>query len=118
MKKLLLFAILAILASSWSCDKEDEVAVISADVKIGDTQEGGKVFYIAPDRSFGLIAAPEDVNENGVAWSVLRVTIVTENKIGTGAANTKKIVKFFKEIFKMFNYISLKTKSCGTIFWT
>jgi hypothetical protein len=93
MKKLLFVGIFTILALSWSCDKEDEVAVLSAEIKIGDTHGGGKVFYIAPDRTFGLIAAPADVNEEGVAWSALRVTIVTESEIGTGAANTKKIIE-------------------------
>ncbi|MDR0733373.1 MAG: DUF1566 domain-containing protein [Dysgonamonadaceae bacterium] len=92
MKKLLLFGILATLALSWSCDKKDEPATLSANIKVGDTYGGGKVFYIAPDRTFGLVAAPADVNEKGIAWSALRVTIVGDTEIGTGAANTKKII--------------------------
>lgn len=93
-KSLLLFGILASLVWMWSCDKEDETAAtLSADIKIGDTYGGGKVFYIAPDRTFGLVAAPADVNETGIAWSELRVTIVTDSAIGTGAANTKKIIE-------------------------
>lgn len=95
MKRLLLFGIFATLVLSWSCDKNEDnvVATIAADIKIGDEYGGGKVFYIAPDRTFGLVAAPTDVNETGVAWSVLRVTIVTDSEIGTGAANTKKIIE-------------------------
>lgn len=93
-KSLLLFGILASLVWMWSCEKEDEtVATLSADIKTGDTYGGGKVFYIASDRTFGLVAAPADVNETGIAWSELRVTIVTDREIGTGAANTKKIIE-------------------------
>ncbi|MDR2691258.1 MAG: DUF1566 domain-containing protein [Dysgonamonadaceae bacterium] len=93
-KSLLLFGIFASLIL-WSCDKNEDkpASVISADVKVGDVNGGGTVFYIAPDRTFGLVAAPEDVNETGIAWSALRVTIPTEKAIGTGAANTQKIIE-------------------------
>lgn len=94
-KKVLFFVMLAFLALSWACDKDDEETVIELlpeSVKVGSHAGGGTVFYVAPDRTFGLVAPATDQSE-GIAWSAeRRIAFDSDTAIGSGAANTDRII--------------------------
>ncbi|KAA6335336.1 hypothetical protein EZS27_016426 [termite gut metagenome] len=90
MKKILLLGILATV-TLWSC-KEDDKPQPQLTVSIGESYEGGVVFYIAADKQSGLVAAPNDQSE-AIAWSSKRKVIPTNNEIGTGQENTTTIIK-------------------------
>lgn len=93
MKKNLAAGILLFTASLafWGCSDDDD-AVQPLTVSIGDTYEGGIVFYIAEDKLSGLVAAPQDQGSE-IVWSAKRKVIPTEKEIGTGLANTIFIVE-------------------------
>ena len=65
--------------------------------KIGQSYQGGKIFYIDSSKQHGLISAPSDqtVGFTGIQWyNGSFVTIgATGTAIGTGQANTTAIVK-------------------------
>ena len=93
-KTVLLLGTLALLSLTWACDKENEpqVRLLPENVKVGDRSGGGIVFYIAPDRTFGLVAPSTDQSE-GIAWSVdRRIAFDSDTAIGSGAANTDRII--------------------------
>jgi hypothetical protein len=60
-----------------------------APLAIGDTHQGGIVFYLDGNGG-GLIAAPSD--QTGAAWGCYGQSIGTGTAVGTGAANTTAIV--------------------------
>ena len=87
----MLLGTLALLSLTWACDKENEpkVRLLPTSVKVGDQSGGGIVFYIAPDRTFGLVAPSADQSE-GIAWSVdRRIAFDSDTAIGSGAANSE-----------------------------
>ena len=65
-------------------------------VSFGDIgPAGGKIFYVAPDHSFALEAAPDNQNVSpwGQGWGCTNTIVGTTNtSIGTGAANTASIL--------------------------
>jgi len=65
----------------------------SPGVKIGDTYQGGIVFYVDGSGAHGLIAAPKD-QSTGIVWfnGAYIVTGATATTVGTGQANTTKII--------------------------
>jgi len=75
-----------------SCKKEDEVEKTLA---IGDEYAGGIIFYLDNDDG-GLVCAKTDQNGgNGIQWSEAphdNLTGATGIAVGTGQANTNKIV--------------------------
>jgi len=62
-------------------------------LKIGDKYAGGFIFYIDENGQYGLVAAPFDQSEN-IQWYNGRFMQIgaVATAIGTGNANTKKIV--------------------------
>jgi len=68
-------------------------------IKIGQSYQGGKIFYIDSSKQHGLIAAPYDQTlaypNNGIQWynGSYIVTGAGGIAIGTGQANTAAIVK-------------------------
>jgi hypothetical protein len=71
------------------CDK-DEVEPLPA--KIGDTYQGGIVFYIDPTLKHGLIAAPADLGFSIEWWNGTFVTTGATSETN-GATNTTIIIK-------------------------
>jgi len=65
----------------------------TAQVSIGDSFGGGKVFYIDGSKQHGLIAATANQNE-GLQWwnGSSTITGATGTAIGTGASNTAAII--------------------------
>jgi len=74
----------------------------TAQVSIGDSFGGGKVFYIDASKQHGLIAAPADIS-GSCRWSTEQTstvnetdyayqTVVTTTGIGSGQANTNAIL--------------------------
>jgi len=62
-------------------------------IKIGDTYQGGIVFYIDGSGAHGLIAAPKDQSAGIVWWNRSYIyTGATATAVGTGQANTDKII--------------------------
>ncbi|MDD5273403.1 MAG: DUF1566 domain-containing protein [Methylovulum sp.] len=63
-------------------------------IVIGKTYQGGIIFYIDNSYGHGLVAAPTD-QSTGILWhnGSLITTGATATAVGTGAANTTKIVK-------------------------
>jgi uncharacterized protein (TIGR02145 family) len=75
-----------------------------APIAVGDSYQGGKVFYIfqpsdlgrgyVAGETHGLIAATVDQSTTGIAWNVgtFKTTGATERSLGTGLSNTNKII--------------------------
>jgi len=62
-------------------------------IKIGDTYQGGIIFYIDGSGAHGLVAAPKDQSDGIVWWNgSYIVTGATATAVGTGQANTDKII--------------------------
>jgi len=59
--------------------------------EIGESFEGGIVFYIDETRQHGLIAAPTD-QSSGTTWGCSGTVVGTSSSFGTGQANTTAIV--------------------------
>jgi hypothetical protein len=71
-------------------------ASITIPLRIGDSYQGGKIFYIDGTGQHGLIAATVD-QSTGIKWSLLSnppfpITGATATAIGTGLANTNTII--------------------------
>jgi hypothetical protein len=94
-KSLLLSGIFALLALTVACDKDEAESALEPlpeSVQIGDRLGGGVVFYIAPNRTFGLVAPATDQSE-GIAWSIdRRIAFDSDSAVGSGAANTDRII--------------------------
>jgi len=61
-------------------------------IKIGDTYQGGIIFYIDGTGQHGLVAAPKDQSAGVVWWNGSFIdTGATATAVGTGQANTDKI---------------------------
>ena len=113
-KYLLFLSILCSLVLFTNCEKDSDEPVPNdpaADVAIGDTYQGGIIFYILKDNDngyvagevHGLIAAPEDQTTNAEAeWGIAgmaewgcyetKVSGADGTEIGTGAQNTLDIL--------------------------
>jgi len=63
-------------------------------IVIGKTWQGGIIFYIDGTGEHGLVAAPTD-QSSGIQWSngSAIATGITGTAVGTGLANTNKIIK-------------------------
>ena len=97
MKKLL-YTLLAVSIIFSSCDKDDDNTSDSgnnnnSDLAIGDTHQGGIIFYLDGNGG-GLIAAPTDQSSAEAEWgcSETNITGADGMAIGTGAQNTIDIV--------------------------
>lgn len=76
----------AVLSMAVSCKKNK--------FSVGDSYQGGIIFYIDNTGEHGLIAAPSDQSD-GIKWSNGNDTVrtaATGTAVGTGKANTKAIV--------------------------
>ncbi len=64
-------------------------------IKIGKTYQGGLIFYIDGTGEHGLVAAPKDHSAGIIKWynGTFINTGATATAVGTGAANTSKIIK-------------------------
>jgi hypothetical protein len=62
---------------------------------IGQTYQGGIIFYIDSTLIHGLIAAPYNQSNGIIWWSDTTRTYADGRAIGTGMANTKKVVALF-----------------------
>lgn len=65
-------------------------------IQIGKTYQGGLIFYIDGTGEHGLVAAPKDLTDSaGIKWynGSYIGTGATATAVGTGAANTDKIIK-------------------------
>jgi hypothetical protein len=82
-----------ILSCSSSSDDAPEETILSDCLKIGDSHQGGIIFYIDHTNEHGLIAAMEDQN-SGAIWGCPESTdpIANQRDIGFGNANTSAIV--------------------------
>ncbi len=63
-------------------------------IQIGQTYQGGIIFYIDDTRQHGLVAAPQDQSTTGIQWynGLFENLDAGYTAVGTGASNTKKIV--------------------------
>jgi hypothetical protein len=70
-----------------------EKTTAPATLSIGQTYQGGIIFYLDDSKQHGLIAAPTDQSSN-IQWynGSFTSTNVTNTAIGTGSANTAAIV--------------------------
>ncbi len=91
MKKVILLACLAFIISS--CKKDKKVAAPAK--VIGDTYQGGIIFYVDGTGQHGLIAAKADVNTGfGNKWGCVGayITGAEKEEVGTGLKNTIAIL--------------------------
>ena len=114
MKYLLCLSFFCLLGLFTNCEKDSDEPVPNdpaADVSIGDTFQGGIIFYILKENDngyvsgevHGLIAAPEDQTTNAEAeWGIAgmaewgchetKISGAEGTAIGTGAQNTLDIL--------------------------
>ncbi len=114
MKYLLCLSFFCLLGLFTNCEKDNDEPVPNdpaADVSIGDTFQGGIIFYILKENDngyvsgevHGLIAAPEDQTTNAEAeWGIAgmaewgcyetKISGAEGTAIGTGAQNTLDIL--------------------------
>ena len=103
MKSSIKTGLAAILLLAISCTKQNSnissgIAAqsldnsVTANVNVGDTLQGGIVFYVDSTKIHGLIVAFQ--NQGRVAWynGEFTVTKAKGRAIGTGAENTRKII--------------------------
>lgn len=90
----LLFLIAGLSVLSISCKKGDELKIPEPELSIGDTHEGGIIFYLDATKQHGLVCAPTD-QSTSIPWSNNGTNVTTNatgSDIGTGMANTLAIV--------------------------
>ena len=65
----------------------------SCGLAIGDTYQGGIIFYLDPSGCHGLISAPSD-QSTGIPWGILGYDLinVVRDGIGAGEFNTERII--------------------------
>ncbi|HYF31682.1 MAG TPA: DUF1566 domain-containing protein [Chitinophagaceae bacterium] len=88
MKKLAILSLLSTLTTMIACNKGNDK------FSVGDSYQGGIIFYIDNTGEHGLIAAPSDQSA-GVQWSNGNDSVRTDatgSQVGTGKANTEAIV--------------------------
>ena len=89
-------------AGPWTSSKAFKIAVAPV-LMVGDLYGGGRVAYLLtssdkrfdPNVQHGLVAATADQSGTGMVWSISRTDpdpIAMATALGTGAANTAKIV--------------------------
>lgn len=68
------------------------MAPAAQDLKIGDSYQGGIIFYLDGTKTHGLIAAPTD-QSTGLQWGCAgSTTNATDPSVGAGRQNTTAIV--------------------------
>lgn len=95
MKLLKAFSTLIIFPLFLSCsgseDDNSEEPIDPENIEIGQTFEGGLIFYVDDTGSHGLIAAPFD--QGTVNWGCERLNVPgTSTSLGTGQSNTNLIL--------------------------
>lgn len=94
-KKLLqrVLLISVILSSIFSCKKEEGNTPQSEQITIGNTYQGGIIFYIDGTGEHGLIAAPEDQSTSSIWTNIPNIrTNANGITVGTGTQNTTTII--------------------------
>lgn len=92
-----------IAGTLWQYTLTAPVAVVNpGTIKIGDVINGGIVFYVDATGSHGLVCATADQGKSAWDTSTIvhnsyspKTTYATDTAIGTGSANTDKIVAYF-----------------------
>lgn len=72
-----------------------KTAVETISYKIGDTAQGGVIFYLDSTNQHGLACALTIQNDTGVVWSSpdkLNIPMAEDTSLGSGLANTKAIL--------------------------
>jgi hypothetical protein len=68
-----------------------EMSFNTLSIAIGDTYQGGIIFYIDPSGNHGLIVAENDL-DTSMPWGCQDVSISTSNAVGSGSQNTTNIL--------------------------
>jgi hypothetical protein len=100
MKKLTFYLFSVILAASvfislWSCSKDDKPSppvVPPSNLKLGDSYQGGIIFYLDASGQHGLIAATADQSRLTSWWNGSFVSTGASSTTD-GAGNTTKIIQ-------------------------
>lgn len=90
--------LLAIFTMIGSCKKD---AVITT-YKIGDTAQGGIIFYLDSTNQHGLACALTKQNDTGIVWSSpdkLDIPNAEDTSLGSGLKNTKAILDSCTETY-------------------
>ena len=114
--------LICILFTACSKNNDNSNNDPASSIKVGDTYQGGVVFYIlqpydigySASVKHGLIAATIDINTNAV-WGLAGISVPTTKatQIGTGKSNTQAIIAAFPNLvtyaklcadFKFNNY--------------
>ncbi len=78
----------------WACSSSGvsmPTTLRQSTLYIGMPYQGGRIFYIYPNGQHGLIAAVHD-QVAYIQWYQTNITVATDTAIGTGQANTTKIL--------------------------
>ncbi len=85
------FLLLAVFITICSCNKNTPVVTY----KIGDTAQGGIIFYLDSTNQHGFACALTKQNDTGMVWSCpdkLDIPNAEDTSLGSGLANTKAIL--------------------------
>ncbi len=86
-----MIAVLILLTGSCSKDDKDDTEP-AVDPKLGETYQGGIVFYIDGTGKHGLISAPSDLSKSTPWWNGTFIP-TTATSTTDGSANTTKIIQ-------------------------
>jgi hypothetical protein len=82
--------------SEWTYGNDLSFKTLDGTLHIGQTYQGGKIFYIDGTGQHGFIAAPYDQTSEAT-WGCVDQLIGTATALGTGQANTTAIVNACSE---------------------
>ena len=91
MKRILILLCLPLLFTTCKKEEDDNTPTNNTNLAIGDSYQGGIIFYIDSSGAHGLITT---INDHGPSeWGCPQSTIwSTSNALGTGQANTTAIL--------------------------